>query len=34
MAFKYPTTLIRINNDGGWIISTAGNLARFISLRA
>lgn len=33
MAFKYPTTLIRLNNDGGWIISTAGNLARFISLR-
>ena len=34
MAFKYPTTLIRLNNDGGWIISTAGNLARFISLRS
>lgn len=34
LAFRYPTTIIRLKGDGGWIISTAGNLARFISLRA
>ena len=34
MAFKYPTTTIKLNVDGGWIVSTAGNLARFFGVRA
>jgi len=34
LAFKYPTTIIRIDGRGGWVVSTAGNLARFFGVRA
>lgn len=34
LAYRYPTTVIKLNGDGGWIVSTAGNLARFFGVRA
>lgn len=33
LAYRYPTTVIKLNGDGGWIVSTAGTLARFLGVR-